>query len=881
MAYIEPGVLVYQQLSDAAGTTTSTPNLPACVIGPAYNVITYDSSSATSILTSAATSAVTGVGGMTADSAVLTLNNAVNFEVNDTLYVPGAGTSGATLTGVVTAVSGLNFTLNVSAATTVTNVTITKQDVIVDPAIDNPFYIPGQKPGQIVTASSVQVYLNNAVTETFQSVFTGLGGTTALNLFFPTTVTGTTTVSSTNVTAVAGIAGLSVGDTISIAGAGASGAALVAEIVELEIGEDTLVISTPALTAVTAGAITKQNVSNINSATSSLVVQAGAALTLTYTGTNSVASTFTTTVASVPNLTGNITAINTVDTLPANISVATTVATATAAATTITPAVTTGFFVNQPIILAGAGAGGGALLTTITAINAGVFTIANAIVTSVTNAALTGQALVTVQVFQTMNNQLLPINGANSYVNYDLSNLTLSGEVNIHPYPQTVYGTVYSAQVYIAYSALRTDLSGSMLSIASEPDAEAQLGNLTPANPLGFGVLMALAGAASGTGGVNAMAVATNDLPGYTNALELLENQTVYALAPLTQDVAILDEVQAHVDNMSQAIYAAWRIAFVNTAIPTTVNVGQWSSSLVNSNSGNNAITLVSGDYVLTASNATFVADGVVPGNSVVVTASTGTPSQVGNLTVLEVLSNQQLVVQASGTATAVSYYVTSTLSKAQQAAAVAAQSTTFNDQRIYHVQPDNIMVPVNGVDQEVPGYYAACVLAGMTSAYAVQQGFTNMTVPGIDSLVDSNFYFTRSQLDTMAGAGTLLLVQSTQTSSPYVRHQLSTNLTSLNTKELSLVKNLDYLSYFFVQQLQDFIGKYNITTDSLNTLRTSINAGASFLIGQVAANIGAPLLAATITSLAQSTTNADQVICQVQVTLANPLNNILLYLVV
>jgi hypothetical protein len=880
MAYVAPSVLVYQQLSEASGTTTSTPTLPACVIGPAYNVIAYDSSSATSLLNSAATSATTGVGSMTAGSATLTLNNPVNFEVNDTLYVPGAAASGGTLTGVVTAVSGLNLTLSVSAATTVSNVTITKQDVIVDPAISNPFYLPGQKAGQIVSASSVQVYLNNAVTETLQSVFTGLGGTTALNLYFPTSVTGTTTASSPIVTAVAGIAGLSVGDTVSVAGAGASGAALVGEIVELQVGEDMITLSVPAVTAVTTAAITKQAVSNVNSATSTLVVQAGASLSLSYTA-GGTPRTFTTTVASVPNLTGNLTSINTVDTLPANISVSTTVASAAAAATTVTVASATGFFVGQQVILAGAGANGAALTTTVTAINSLVLTLASPVVTAVTSAALTGQVLVTVQVFQTMNNQLLAMTGSNSYVNYDLSNLTLQGEVNIHPYPQTVYGTVYSAQVYIAYTALRTDLSGSMLSIANVTDAEGQLGNLTPANPLGFGVSMALAGAASGTGGVCAMAVASNDLTGYTNALELLENQTVYALAPLTQDIAIIDEVQTHVDNMSQATYAAWRIAFVNTAIPTTVNVGEWSASLVNSNSGNNTITLVSGNYVLTASNATFLTDGVVPGNSVVVTAGTGTPNPVGTLTVLEVLSNQQLVVQAAGTATGVSYYVTSTLSKAQQAAAVAAQSTTFDDQRVYHVQPDNIMVPVNGVDQEVPGYYAACVLAGMTSAYPVQQGFTNMTVPGIDSLVDGNFYFTRSQLDTMGGAGTLLLVQATQTSSPYVRHQLSTNLTSLNTKELSLVKNLDYLSYFYVTLLKDYIGKYNITTDTLNSLSASINAGSAFLIGQVVANIGAPLLAAQIISLAQSTTNEDQVICQLQVTLANPLNNILLYLVV
>lgn len=877
MAYVAPSVLVYEQLSNASGTTTSTPSLPACVVGPAFNVINYDSSSATSLLNSAATSATTGVGSMTAGSSTLTLNTPVSFAVNDTLYVPGAGTSGATLAGVVTAVSGLNLTLSVSAATTVSNVVITKQAVIVDPSVSNSFNLPNQKPGQVVDATTVQVYLNSAITETMQSVFVGIGGSTELDLYFPTTAAGTMAAAATVITAVVDVTAFAVGDVISVAGAGTSGAALITTVTAVSTGADTLTVSVPAVTAVTAAVITKQAISNINTATSTLKIQAGATLKLTYNSTE----TFTTTVASVPNLTGNVTSIKTVDLLPTDISVSTTVATAAAAATTITPASTTGFFVNQQVILRGAGTAGADLTTTITAINTGVFTIANAVVTAVTNASLVGEILINVSVRQSMNNQLLSQTNADSSINYDLNSLVLLGEVTIHPFPKTAYGTIYGGSVNIAYKALRVDLSGAMLNIADETDAKGQLGVLTPDNPLGFGVSMALSGASSSTGGVNAMAVPTNDLAGYTSALESLENQVVYALAPLTQDVATLDLFQTHVDTMSQPQYASWRIAFLNTAIPTSQNIGPWSSTLVNSNGGNNTITLVSGNYVLTASNATFVSDGVVPGDTVVVTAGTGSPSPVGKLTVTQVLNNQQVAVQASGTATAVSYYVSRTLSKAQQAAAVAAQSSTFNDMRVYHVQPDTISVPVNGVDVNVPGYYAGCVLAGMTSAYAVQQGFTNMTVPGIDELIKSNFYFTRSQMDTMAAAGTLLLVQASQGTSPYVRHQLSTNLTSLNTKELSLVKNLDYLAYFFQSQLKDFIGKYNITTDSLNTLRTSINAGSSFLIGQVQANIGAPLLAAKIVSLAQSTTNEDQVICQLQVTLANPMNNILLYLVV
>src|ERR1700739_3855356 len=139
MAYLSPSVLVFQQLTNAAGTTTSTPDLPACIIGPAYNVIAYDPTSATSLLNSAATTAVTGIGSMALGSTSLVLTNPAAFEVGDTLYVAGAGSAGVTLTTVVTAVNGLTLIVGTAALTAVTNAGITKAAVIVDPSISNPF----------------------------------------------------------------------------------------------------------------------------------------------------------------------------------------------------------------------------------------------------------------------------------------------------------------------------------------------------------------------------------------------------------------------------------------------------------------------------------------------------------------------------------------------------------------------------------------------------------------------------------------------------------------------------------------------------------------------------------------------------------------------
>jgi hypothetical protein len=180
-----------------------------------------------------------------------------------------------------------------------------------------------------------------------------------------------------------------------------------------------------------------------------------------------------------------------------------------------------------------------------------------------------------------------------------------------------------------------------------------------------------------------------------------------------------------------------------------------------------------------------------------------------------------------------------------------------------------------------LPGYYLCAALGGMVAGFPVQQGFTNTGVAGIADLKDSNFYFTRAQLNTIAAAGTFLFVQATQGSIPYVRHELTTNMSALQYRELLCVKNWDWLSYYYYNQLSGFIGKWNITPDALNTLRQTIISASQLVMGQKLPKIGAPLLSYTINSLAQDATELDQVDINMTIAIVYPMNYISLYLVI
>lgn len=669
---------------------------------------------------------------------------------------------------------------------------------LVDNTVNNVVYLPGQKPGQIVDLNSIQVYMNNALVQTLSTKFSASSGSNILNIV-DHSGTCAATASSATLASVINATDLAVGDSVTVTGAGTAGAALVSTIVS--ISGTNVTLADQASTSNASATISKNAISNVNSVSSTLKVEAGDKAVVTY-GSTVVIST----ILSVTNLNGTITQISLADVMPAGVA-----------------------------------------------------------------------AQVTLTVNKTYNNLLL---GAsyNSHTNYDTTATIATNSVTIKPQPAVVYGIVTYGEVHIAYRALRTDLSGAIQTISNVDELKGVLGDLTDANPLGLAVELALANT---VGQIKAMAIQSDDLAGYLDALDLAAASRVYALAPLTQDLAIIAAFQQHVEQLSTPEEALWRMALVNTAIPSTQAIGQYNASLVNANSGNNTITLVNGAYVLTASNAQFLSDGVTPGDTVHITAGTGTPSPIGAVTVLNVLSNQQLTLQASGTATAVSYYIDRTLSKSQQAAIVAGNSRTFTSSRVVNVQPDICGVTVSGVVKYLPGYYLCAALAGLVSGLPVQQGLTNIGVAGISDLSHSNFYFTRAQLNTMAAAGTFLMIQESPSSIPYCRHELTTDMSVLEYREVQQVKNFDFLSYFFRDLLAPFIGKWNITPDSLNTLRSTINAGGKLLQGKKLPKIGPPLVDFSITKLEQNANNKDMVDIVVPVTIPTVMNYVNLYLII
>lgn len=442
-----------------------------------------------------------------------------------------------------------------------------------------------------------------------------------------------------------------------------------------------------------------------------------------------------------------------------------------------------------------------------------------------------------------------------------------------------------SGTLHVSYRALRTDKVSTVLTISNTDERLSQIGEATDENPLGLGVNLALANT---TSRVKAVSVETNDLTGYLQAMDLLEEEDgAYALCPLTQDESILAAFKTHVLQMSEPENRGERVVLANTAIRDFKYIGEANEDAPGAG---DTLEFAGGLIYFEVDPGTdFVSDGVTAGDMFVVVEPlllNGLPA--GAYPIQSVTGSTRLFLGTEGselpasvTAGACSFYITRELTKTQQAQECALRSTTFGSSRVWHVQPDEVGVDVNGVTEYLPGYYLCAAMAGMTAGFPVQQGFTNISVAGINDLRHSNFYFKREDLNTMAEAGTCIYVQKTQGGIPYCRHELTTDVSVLPYREIVKVKNNDFLAYFFRGKLDPFIGSWNITNDTLNAMRMTVEASAALLEDDSLPKIGPPLLSHDLRKLEQDPNNQDQTIIELAVETVTPNNYTNLFLII
>lgn len=299
--------------------------------------------------------------------------------------------------------------------------------------------------------------------------------------------------------------------------------------------------------------------------------------------------------------------------------------------------------------------------------------------------------------------------------------------------------------------------------------------------------------------------------------------------------------------------------------------------------------------------DASFITDAVKVGDLIEIPANGGSDftTALDSYTVAEIQSENRLKIDlgtsantplpytAGGVtpATGANYRVSRALSKDDQVTELNAVTSSLSNSRLTMVWPDSCKVSgvkneSTGVQGDLPGYYMACAVGGMVAGNAPHQNFTNLGIGGIDSVKNSTGYFSNAQIDTLSSGGWYVMLQDSPNALPYSVHALTTDTGTLESGELMVVKNFDYVSIFFKGVLTEFLKGYNVLPETLDLISTALNSGVSQLKAKLVPKIGSPLLDANITTIQTVSGSADQVEIFMSVTLPRPLNEIGLYLV-
>lgn len=436
-----------------------------------------------------------------------------------------------------------------------------------------------------------------------------------------------------------------------------------------------------------------------------------------------------------------------------------------------------------------------------------------------------------------------------------------------------VHPTQGKAPVYLAYTAIRKDLTAlaknqqrGLVRIDGQAQLESVMSPIDTRNPLALGLFFALVNAPGVqiTGlGVDAVSA---DAPygtaeAYTRAAEALEAFEVYALAPMTHDQTVAQIFKTHAVFMSEPEQKGERIALFNSSRPSSAldvlvgsgadgntvggggltfdtGIPNLSALLLNKGvSPVGTIPTTAGVFLDIASDAKRYSVSAISGSVVTIrtTFAAGTNDDSFYATTAlnapplpSALISEAFAVRVRGE----ELITTDGVPDKQKIAETYSQlSQSYGERRFWHTAPDLAAATIDGLEQQVEGFYMNAAIAGMIGQLPPQQSFTNFPMTGLTRVIGSNDFFSERQMNIMAAGGTYIVVQDAPSAPLISRMALTTDMTSIESRTDSITKVADFTAKFLRRSLKNFIGKFNITQAFLDQLGTVIGGVGGYLV--------------------------------------------------
>lgn len=466
------------------------------------------------------------------------------------------------------------------------------------------------------------------------------------------------------------------------------------------------------------------------------------------------------------------------------------------------------------------------------------------------------------------------------------------------------------ARIYFDYVGLRLDVTASaanpaLLTFSDVDTMVAAIGPVSTENPLALACFLMLQNTPSqsvsalGISAVNE-AAPLGTTTAHLSALTFLESKDVYAIAPMTDDPFVQQLYSAHVESMSAPEERGERIVFLWQGPPTrAMDTSILAGSDARVNGAPNSITLgttpIEGIATLGLDPAELSFDDSIYLELVVtmlgetsvykfsVASVSGTALQLrGSFSASENtdgffdtpaldwtddedLSGLTYTLKQRGSRLLIPG--TNLSDRAAIAATAAAQGESYNSRRTFMLYCGNVDTSIDGIVTPVPGYYAAAAIAGMVAELAPQQPFTRVSMTGFSKVYGTDDTFSENQLDTIADGGRYILIN--QAGRIASRHQRSTKSTSIEARELSITKAIDFLAKGLRATNRVYIGRYVINPGFIDQL---VMSNEGYLARVVQAGV---VNSAALNGVLQDSSAPDTVLIEVTVAPAYPCNKI------
>lgn len=440
-------------------------------------------------------------------------------------------------------------------------------------------------------------------------------------------------------------------------------------------------------------------------------------------------------------------------------------------------------------------------------------------------------------------------------------------------------------QMYLEYRAWNQTLTSAVGSLNDVANIDTISGPLTPDNPLKWAMFMALSN--NNTSDVKYIAVSDPDsTDAWQTVLDKIEERDdVYGLVPLTYNKTVLDLFAAHVQAQSNELQGRWRVLWVNLPDSSAKVVADATTAGTTILATTEDDTATSGtQYTILKAQAGqgYLAD-VRAGDVVryLYTNDAWGDESYTEYTVAAVI-NDDTVRLVTGTAVAETtprkVEVHRTLT-ADEHAAELALTRGYTNRRIRATWPDKI----SSGSTEMDGIHMNAALAALASGVVPQQGLTHLQVSGFDDVSRTTKLFSRSQLDAMALGGAWIVTQDLQDGEVYTRHAVTTGAYEVLTdREEVVVRNVDSISFYFLDVFSPYIGVSNVTPGTLDVLESEILAGIQFLRSRGSTPLlGGQIIDASITDLRASLEFKDRVIVGLSLDIPYALNVLEIHLLV